>query len=105
MSQPKTQENLQPGGRLLRRINDSLRGSAQRVNRACCPANTRTAQRKSIFARLCLYPRTLIFENDRTARPGVGLPIDMAGRNVVKINILFTSGSSFCVPSGSEMIR
>jgi hypothetical protein len=51
------------------------------------------------------YPRTLILENDSTACPGVGRPIDIAGRKVVKISILFTSGSSFCEPSGSEMMR
>ena len=43
-----------------------------------------------------LYPRTLIFENESTARPGVGRPIDIAGRNVVKISMLFTSGQQLC---------
>ena len=55
--------------------------------------------------RCFVYPRTLILENDNTACPGVGRPIDIAGRNVVKISILFTSGNSFCEPPGSEMIR
>ncbi len=41
-----------------------------------------------------LYPRTLILENDSTARDEIGRPIDIAGRNVVKINILFTCGSN-----------
>jgi hypothetical protein len=36
------------------------------------------------------YPRTLILENDNTARDEMGRPIDIAGRNVVKISILFT---------------
>jgi hypothetical protein len=36
------------------------------------------------------YPRTLILENDNTARDEIGRPIDIAGRNVVKISILFT---------------
>jgi hypothetical protein len=40
------------------------------------------------------YPRTLILENDNTARDEIGRPIDIAGRNVVKISILFTCGSS-----------
>ena len=33
------------------------------------------------------YPFTLIFENDSTAVPGRGLPIKVAGRNVVKISM------------------
>ena len=33
------------------------------------------------------YPFTLIFENDNTAVPGRGLPINVAGRKVVKINM------------------
>jgi hypothetical protein len=40
------------------------------------------------------YPRTLILENDSTAREEIGRPIDIAGRNVVKISILFTCGSN-----------
>ncbi len=40
------------------------------------------------------YPRTLILENDSTARDEIGRPIDIAGRNVVKISIRFTCGSS-----------
>lgn len=40
------------------------------------------------------YPRTLIRENDSTARDEIGRPIDIAGRNVVKISILFTCGNS-----------
>ena len=35
------------------------------------------------------YPFTLIFENERTAVPGRGLPMSVAGRNVVKINMFF----------------
>ena len=41
-----------------------------------------------------LQPRTLILEKDSTARDEIGLPIDIAGRNVVKISILFTCGSN-----------
>ena len=40
------------------------------------------------------YPRTLILENDSTARDEIGCPIDIAGRNVVKISIRFTCGRS-----------
>lgn len=41
-------------------------------------------------------PFTLIFENDRIAVPGRGLPIHVAGRNVVKINMfLIWVGRSF----------
>ena len=44
--------------------------------------------------RLQPYPRTLILENESTAREEMGCPIDMAGRKVVKISILFTCGRS-----------
>ena len=87
-----------------RRCNDSLRGSVQRVKRCQTPVTPTPARRKRRGTSL-RYPRTLIFENDSTARPDVGRPIDMAGRKVVKISILFTSGSSPWVPSGSEIIR
>jgi len=50
------------------------------------------------------YPFTLIFENDSTARLGVGRPIDNAGRNVVKISIRFTCGSTSFDTLGSERI-
>jgi len=40
------------------------------------------------------YPCTLILENESTAREEIGCPIDIAGRNVVKISILFTCGRS-----------
>ncbi len=36
------------------------------------------------------YPWTLILEKDSTALEEMGCPIDMAGRNVVKISIRFT---------------
>jgi hypothetical protein len=52
-----------------------------------------------------LYPRTLIFENDSTARLGVGRPIDSAGRKVVKISMRFTCGSTSFESFGSERIR
>ena len=35
------------------------------------------------------YPLTLIFENDSIAVPGRGLPIQVAGRKVVKISMFF----------------
>lgn len=43
---------------------------------------------------MALQPRTLILEKDSTARDEIGRPIDIAGRNVVKISILFTCGSN-----------
>ena len=51
------------------------------------------------------YPRTLIFEKDKTARPEVGRPIDIAGRNVVKISIRFTCGRSCSESFESERMR
>jgi hypothetical protein len=53
-----------------------------------------TTARSKTAARSSAYPRTLIRENDNTAREEIGRPIDMAGRNVVKISILLTCGSS-----------
>ena len=53
----------------------------------------------------CLYPRTLILENDSTARLGVGRPIDSAGRNVVKISIRFTCGSTSWESEESDRMR
>ena len=52
-----------------------------------------------------LYPFTLIFENDNTARPGVGLPIAVAGRNVVKMSMFFTWGSKAVASLGFDRIR
>jgi hypothetical protein len=51
------------------------------------------------------YPFTLILENDKTARLDVGRPIDKAGRNVVKISMRFTCGSTSFDTSGSERMR
>ena len=51
------------------------------------------------------YPLTLIFENDNTALLGVGLPIDSAGRKVVKISIRFTCGNTSFDLSVSDKIR
>jgi peptidoglycan/LPS O-acetylase OafA/YrhL len=55
------------------------------------------------------YPFTLIFENESTARPAVGLPIDSAGRNVVKviksISMLFCCGANSFELSGSDRMR
>ena len=45
-----------------------------------------------------IYPFTLIFENDSTAVPVVGRPIESAGRNVVKINAFFTTIAKGLVP-------
>ena len=51
------------------------------------------------------YPRTLTLANDNTARPGVGRPIDVAGRKVVKINMFFTAGNISCASFESDKIR
>src|SRR5579864_2006850 len=51
------------------------------------------------------YPRTLIFENESTARLAVGRPMESAGRNVVKINMRFTCGNTSCESFGSERMR
>ena len=61
--------------------------------------------RPSVCWKLEGYPFTLIFENDNTARLGVGRPIDSAGRKVVKISICFTFGSTSCDSFESERIR
>ena len=53
----------------------------------------------------CSYPFTLIFENDNTARPEVGTPIDIAGRNVVNTSIRFTSGRISFEVSGPARMR
>lgn len=50
-------------------------------------------------------PFTLILEKESTAVPERGRPIQVAGRNVVKINMFFTCrGRSFSL-SGSDRIR
>lgn len=51
------------------------------------------------------YPLTLIFENDRTAVPFVGLPIESAGRNVVKISRFFNCGNTAFASSGCDRMR
>src|SRR5215471_19808766 len=51
------------------------------------------------------YPLTLILEKESTARLGVGRPIDSAGRNVVKISICFTCGSTSLESEESDRIR
>jgi hypothetical protein len=51
------------------------------------------------------YPFTLIFENDKTARPDLGWPIKVAGRKVVKMSIFLTCGGKPFVSSGLESTR
>ena len=51
------------------------------------------------------YPRTLIFEKDSTARPVVGRPMEVAGRNVVKISMFLTFGSNSLDCTESERMR
>ena len=52
-----------------------------------------------------VYPRTLILENDSTARPVVGRPMEVAGRNVVKISMFLTWGSNSLDCTGSDRMR
>ena len=55
------------------------------------------------------YPFTLTLENDNMARPVVGLPIESAGRNVVKVvkmsMFFFTCGSNALSSLESERMR
>ncbi len=48
------------------------------ICRTCCPPAAG------------IYPLTLIFANDNTARDEIGLPMLMAGRKVVKISMRLT---------------
>src|SRR5215467_7563632 len=50
-------------------------------------------------------PFTLIFENESTARPEVGRPMVVAGRNVVKISMFFTLGNRTADSLESERMR
>lgn len=55
------------------------------------------------------YPFTLTLENDSMARPVVGLPIESAGRNVVKVvkmsMFFFTCGSNAASSFEPDRIR
>ena len=51
------------------------------------------------------YPLTLILENESTAVPVVGRPIESAGRKVVKISRFFNCGSTALASSGCERMR
>jgi hypothetical protein len=71
------------------------------MNASGCPIFRILCEKRGFFqaaqtslAASQLYPRTLILENDNTARDEIGRPIDIAGRNVVKMSILFTCGSN-----------
>src|SRR5437762_13136812 len=92
---PKTREP--PQGR---RVCFSLRASRQRVKQ-------REAMRyqPGLMAVVDLYPRTLILEKDSTARPVVGRPMDVAGRNVVKISMFLTWGSNSLDCTESDRMR
>ena len=68
-------------------------GNAQRLRFSAAQGGSQSMDLK-LERRNQPYPRTLILENDSTARDEIGRPIDIAGRNVVKISILFTCGSS-----------
>jgi hypothetical protein len=81
------------------------------LREACYPSNTsgrkrvpppthrgafqnQTFQNQTESLACAPYPFTLILENVSTARPEVGRPIEVAGRNVVKMSALFTSGDN-----------
>ena len=52
------------------------------------------------------YPFTLTMENDSTARPTVGLPIEVAGRKVVNsVSIILTCGERSLASCGLDKIR
>ena len=52
-----------------------------------------------------VYPFTLIFANDRIARPLVGWPKLVAGLNTVKIIMFFSSGITSLALSGADKMR
>ena len=52
-----------------------------------------------------LYPLTWIFENARIARPAVGRPKLVAGRNVAKISMFFSSERTAAPLSPPERMR
>ena len=51
------------------------------------------------------HPLTLILENESTAVPVVGRPIESAGRKVVKISRFFNCGSTALASSGCDRMR
>jgi hypothetical protein len=51
------------------------------------------------------YPLTLILENDSTAVPAVGRPMESAGWKVVKISRFFNCGSTAWASSGCDRMR
>ena len=51
------------------------------------------------------YPLTLTRENESTALPEVGRPMDVAGRKVVKISMFFTCEGSSLAASGFDNTR
>src|SRR5215813_3611269 len=84
----------------------SLRALRQRVKQNALRTERVPNWAGTFCYRLCTLPqpRTLIFEKESTARPAVGLPIDIAGRKVVKISMFLTRGSRSFELSGSERI-
>jgi len=73
----------------------SLRGSGQGVNATQLPCEPEDRS----------YPFTLMRENESTAVPDVGRPIDVAGRKVVKISIFFTCGGRSLFALGFDNTR
>ena len=69
------------------RVSTSVRGARRRINGRCCsflfgsPFRALRAWQPAPAPER--YPFTLIVEKDNTARPEVGRPMEIAGRNVV----------------------
>ena len=81
----------------------SLRGSGRRVNKDKL-LNFRSIA-STCGASSFLYPFTLILENESTARPAVGCPMEVAGRNVVKMSMFFTCGGKSVDSWGVDKTR
>jgi hypothetical protein len=86
-------------------IRFNLEFSKQRHRKDFAPAHRQSRKQNQQSPIEVFYPRTLIFENDITARLGVGRPMDSAGRKVVKISICFTCGNTTCDSGVSERMR
>src|SRR6266481_9772395 len=91
------------------RLSDATSSSAGRDG--ACPVSE-TRQAASLREIGCpfrfrgdRYPLTLILENDSTAVPAVGRPMESAGWNVVKISRFFNCGSTAFASSGCDRMR
>lgn len=88
-SKPENQEKPPAKGQMFADYRCSLRAlPAEGQTQA-----DHTEALSSLAGNESFYPFTLIFENDSTARPVVGRPIEVAGWNVVKISMFLTRGN------------